>query len=560
MAADVVAAALQAQSKKLCEEKATRRRTLQDAQHSCLQAAKQYSDAALQDRHALREMTGLVWKGFPHLCPAVTAVSSASDVALHKDDASRPLHELSQAWTCRHDGIPAARPEKQRLPDLPSCLQQGCCLCGRGHASHRLLLNAFLNGLKREWPRKTSAEPLEQARVVVSWYSPTTTLPGSDADGLAEELLFTYVPVMYFKPYRPTLLLLGLTGLLTDDFAEQLLAGFQEEPFLSLEVVTEAKPGFARVPAFRSLHEFVKSLDVRREWFLRFWTLSTRHRLVGLPPGQVVVVGWRFGEPASQVWNPKPEETLGAVWLSGSVLGLGGALASADAGEGQEQEAAQSDVNGSDGDIGEAEDSPAEGDVPPLDGDAGSESEADHGLPDGLLAQLDLARSESSTSSSTSSSESSSSDSSSSEDSSSSTTSEGEAGNAAPSDIEARDAASEAPSAGTARQRRAETFMFGPFLFTYRPAAADTGRAGYQVTCRVHKDGGAPCTKTASYPVADDLLREQVVRRLKSWCLRAPQAATKREHQGSRSLPEEDLEHRHLSHEALDALALEIAV
>ncbi|CAE7828390.1 unnamed protein product, partial [Symbiodinium necroappetens] len=76
----------------------------------------------------------------------------------------------------------------------------------------------------------------------------------------------------------------------------------------------------------------------------------------------------------------------------------------------------------------------------------------------------------------------------------------------------------EAPPA--ARQRRDETFEWRGFRFTFRPGGQAKNPA-YMVLCRYHSRShmGTRCTRTLSY--ASEADKDLVLRKLKSWCVRA---------------------------------------
>ena len=72
----------------------------------------------------------------------------------------------------------------------------------------------------------------------------------------------------------------------------------------------------------------------------------------------------------------------------------------------------------------------------------------------------------------------------------------------------------EAPPA--ARQRRDETFEWRGFRFTFRPGG-EAKNPAYMVLCRYHSR--TRCTRTLSY--ASEADKDFVLRKLKSWCVRA---------------------------------------
>ena len=81
------------------------------------------------------------------------------------------------------------------------------------------------------------------------------------------------------------------------------------------------------------------------------------------------------------------------------------------------------------------------------------------------------------------------------------------------------------------RVRRAETFEWRGFRFTFKPPN-ESGRSSYMVLCRYHSKAGdsTKCTRTAGWTSEDQ--RDEVVRRLKTWCIHAPSFSDRNRHQG----------------------------
>ena len=106
-----------------------------------------------------------------------------------------------------------------------------------------------------------------------------------------------------------------------------------------------------------------------------------------------------------------------------------------------------------------------------------------------------------------------------------------------------------ASSVGAARVVRPQSFAWGPyFYFTRRD-----NPLAWQILCRGHaKQGSAACTKSCTF--STEAQSQQVIRKMKSWALRASQFDSKLGHQGARGLPDQDPAHRELTDENLDAL------
>ena len=100
-----------------------------------------------------------------------------------------------------------------------------------------------------------------------------------------------------------------------------------------------------------------------------------------------------------------------------------------------------------------------------------------------------------------------------------------------------------------ARVHNAESFAWGSFFFTRRE-----NPPAWQILCRYHPPRGraAACTKSCQF--ATEAESDQVIRRMKSWALRAHLHDSKTSHQGARGLPAELPAHRELSDMELDEL------
>ena len=88
-----------------------------------------------------------------------------------------------------------------------------------------------------------------------------------------------------------------------------------------------------------------------------------------------------------------------------------------------------------------------------------------------------------------------------------------------------------AESAHRSRQVRPETFDFGKFRMTFKAPNS------WQALCRYHAvHEKTKCTKAAT--VGAGTSTEDVLKRLKLWCLSANAHATRQEHMGPRGLPQ----------------------
>lgn len=96
------------------------------------------------------------------------------------------------------------------------------------------------------------------------------------------------------------------------------------------------------------------------------------------------------------------------------------------------------------------------------------------------------------------------------------------------------------------RHRRDETFEWRDFRFTFRRPGTDARKPGFMALCRHHSAGeNTKCTRTATWNHESE--RAAIIRKLKTWCVKAGDYPDRRQHQG------------HVTAEVLDDDALEAA-
>ena len=108
------------------------------------------------------------------------------------------------------------------------------------------------------------------------------------------------------------------------------------------------------------------------------------------------------------------------------------------------------------------------------------------------------------------------------------------------------------PQGDVQRRRHEESFAWGRFFYITRVR----GKNSWQGLCRYHASAG-PGTKrnkTVSWKANDDDDKVLALKRLKKWCLSAPESRTREGHQGGRGLPPADEELRRMPAERLDHL------
>eukprot|EP00971_Amphidinium_carterae_P352964 6492782-Amphidinium_carterae.2 len=111
--------------------------------------------------------------------------------------------QLSNAWHHHHEMVrqPAAPKKKKTVDNIPSlCQTTGFCVCQPRSRLLRRLHKHFLADLKKIFSLPDTKPVLGAGKVVVCF----TSDAGEGFNAPAAELIFS-IPLMYWKPYRPTL-------------------------------------------------------------------------------------------------------------------------------------------------------------------------------------------------------------------------------------------------------------------------------------------------------------------------------------------------------------------
>ena len=542
---------IRAEVRKLQAKRAEEKRE-KAAADTFVETARKGAEKVLQGRNILASVSNCSWRKVEHTCPTLAGVCGCKD-AEEENGQLGSLSVLSAAWERRHAGVFAApakiaRTERKQHP----CYLQGHCTCGASHKDARSCLASMLRVMKALF-KKDDVKLLTQGSVVLAWVSPQIE---DEAGPVLVQ--YCYVALQYLSPYRPTFLCLralGQEGQQDGDLLgvhDKLLHRHPDaEPLaLRMEMIIKASACETEMwePHLKTPQEFVSELDLSRSWYLRTLLLSERCRPAVLGPGEVVAIVASSGDDASLVWD---HEQRGRPRRQGPAA-LDIYLASGSF----PQEGDNERDGGQNFEGDEAEDTDAEIQI----GGEGSTEQSERPVGDHdewwapdllqLFQELEMMRStdgedagvavagESDSSTSSSSSRSS---------SSSSQQVAPDVPAAVDNDppIVPQPAVAARPAQGLLRQRQEATFQWGKFLFTFRPPRS------YQATCRVHLQdpSGAKCTKSSSWNTPEE--REQVIRKLKSWCLCAASFPSKLEHQGRRGVLEESPAHRELSEDEL---------
>eukprot|EP00971_Amphidinium_carterae_P277380 5504964-Amphidinium_carterae.7 len=267
---------LEAKLKAKCAEYCVGRKKAEDEDRQAATHNREFAKSAnevLEDRRLLQAMQGVRWAAFKHTCPAVAAIASAVDAQSNPDGrGNHSIDGLRNAWLQRHEGV-RANNTKQPASTTPSvCFRAGTCFCGRQFAKHRALWTSAKEHIRATLPKSDrEASTLRTGEVVLAWLGADSN---AEDEAVFAECHFTAIPLHYFKPWKPTFLEMRCVD--TDAFLQKLTVQGTEGEAITLAMSTETVRGRADIPKFRTPEQFVKSLDVSKNWSLRFLRLSSR--------------------------------------------------------------------------------------------------------------------------------------------------------------------------------------------------------------------------------------------------------------------------------------------
>ena len=149
----------------------------------------------VQVSQALARMPGVSWRALQSTCPTIATVCEAESAIAATTQAAHPsMERLAEEWEKRHFMTPEPPQRNVRYWKPSQCLQQSLCTCRRSSSSLRSFWTRVQRWMRAELPK--ASLHLQHGSVVLCWRG-----------SIAGSLSMTYIPVMYFKPYRPTLLL-----------------------------------------------------------------------------------------------------------------------------------------------------------------------------------------------------------------------------------------------------------------------------------------------------------------------------------------------------------------
>ena len=245
------------------------------------------NEEILAKSNALQNLRNCSLKSWRHACPALSACCNAVDGAEAATSVGQQpaetLRTTSSAWEERHWVVPEGEKLGPQRLNVTQCFRQGYCTCGNRNLPLRKCWQAVQKFMRTQFPNKAATGHLVDGKIVFAWR------------GVTEEqevtLRFTFIALMYLKPFRPTFLELdhisqSASGLEADD-ESVVLAGLEN---LTAEEgrLTFAVHHVAGQPVFWTPQGFLDSLDLRQQWSIQVLHLSERGSVCMAPPGFVV--------------------------------------------------------------------------------------------------------------------------------------------------------------------------------------------------------------------------------------------------------------------------------
>ena len=288
----------QQQCKREAEEDAMLRKKLLDE-------AKARVEPFFQSSNVLQGIENCEFRAMRHSCPALVPVTTASMALQAAKHAAEPLGTLAQAWKTQHLGVEAGPKQKLDTFWKPAVLPAWLLQLWSETGSSAPVLERAAELPSRELGRRRH-ENLAHGHVVICWRS-LSVLPEENS---ASHLLFTAVPLMHLRPYRPTLLemhhlskVLPESPLVTEeaDTLRALLHGEDTHGFISLGVVE--KQG---IPSCAGPRACLKQLDLERQWGVRILLWSQRRSVWSSSSRQRTPMSSLRLTPQSSLsrWNP----------------------------------------------------------------------------------------------------------------------------------------------------------------------------------------------------------------------------------------------------------------
>eukprot|EP00971_Amphidinium_carterae_P066172 1310632-Amphidinium_carterae.1 len=162
------------------------------------------------------QMDGVTHFGYKTWCPTLACAITCKGACDH-DNERQTARQRQALWEQEHLGSRAsefANIQEEKLKPLTQCQLAEKCVCrGPGRILNRLHTQMFA-AIKALCPPGPRLKKLMSGQVIFQWLPQHLEAPRSSDSREASELqdIYTFVPLMYLTPWRPTFLLLRRSG------------------------------------------------------------------------------------------------------------------------------------------------------------------------------------------------------------------------------------------------------------------------------------------------------------------------------------------------------------
>ena len=219
------------------------------------------NEELLAKSNALQNMTDCSLKSWHHTCPALflccDAVDGARAATAMQQQIAETLQTMSSAWEQRHWVVPEGEKLGPHRLNVSQCFRQGHCTCRRRHLPLRKCWQAVQRFMRTQFP-KPMTEDLGNGKIIFAWRAVNAEQEVT--------LRFTFIALMYLKPFRPTFLELDHiskteSGAEADD--ESVILAALENLTCEEGRLTFAVHRIDAQPVFWTPQTFLESLDLQ---------------------------------------------------------------------------------------------------------------------------------------------------------------------------------------------------------------------------------------------------------------------------------------------------------
>ena len=243
----------------------------------------------LRDLHCNWHATSLT-----DTCPALVAVFGPESMRGVAAPAS--IEQEAKDWENRHVQIEQAswpQPAQQKLQEQPLCWRQGFCSCRGKGRQLRKIHGALKRAIKNICLDPAVTTKIQEGHLLIHWQSARRQQgagmkPGPSATSAAEgpgtqpalptphiqENYFTFVPIYYLKPWRPTFALFQLPD--GREMAALPTLRLQEQGLLQGSYHFRCCTTQAGHPHFIGVWEFLDQLNLQSNWYIKLWWASDK--------------------------------------------------------------------------------------------------------------------------------------------------------------------------------------------------------------------------------------------------------------------------------------------